>query len=230
MRKYCLLLLLCIGAQLTHAQTAAKGTAYFDVVVSDTVQLRAVSFTYKISAGMSAASEGAGMFAAMMRGLDTSDTQQSMEALRRMLRDNAYAYTEDISDKYNSKSPSVKAVYVTVTSEPQLVLLRDRVARIEGVSGTLYGVDYESPDKYFELLFRRLYDKAQQQAKLMAWVAGQTSYHISSATETPEPSNSYEDMLGMMTKKMPMMGLLLDGNTRLTKTYTRRMTFRYEMQ
>ena len=212
---------------------AAQVQRTVEVTVSDTVTLKATSFVYKISAG-----DDNGMLGAMssLLGKDKGDEgkySQQIDSAEQVLRENHYHYSYDNDNKYTlGKSGRSSALLVTLTSEAELEGLCKKLSVVQSLKGKIQNVSYEKPDAYLTTLFGRLYAAANKQAGELATISGSTLGKVISITEiqTNSPTaGSYESLMSEMMKKMPFAAMYDTAET-LTQTYTRRISFRFELK
>jgi hypothetical protein len=212
---------------------AAQGQRTVEVILSDTVNLKATSFVYKISGG-----EDNGMYGALasMSGKESGDEGKyslQIDSAEQLLRENHYHYSFNTENKYAlGKSGKPSALMVTLTSEAELDGLCKKLSKIQGLKGKIQNVSYERPDAYLPAMFGRLYADATRQAGTLATISGGAIGKVIAITEipaTPAATGPYESMMSEL-KKMPLFAAMYETAEGLTQTYTRRMSFRFEMK
>jgi hypothetical protein len=96
------------------------------------------------------------------------------------------------------------------------------------VYGNLKSVEYESPDPYYNAMFKSLYTKAVNEAGVLAKMTGGSISKVISITEIKEPDNYYDEMLKIFSKSK-IFSWLMNSNGIMTKNYIRKFTFRFEL-
>lgn len=222
------LLLLC--ASFT-AKSQTQRTV--EVIISDTLNLKATSFEYKISAG----NEDMGMFGALASamGKDGGDQGKNdllIDSVEQLLKANHYNFTMNAENKYalgHSGKPS--AVIVKLSSEAELEGLCKKLTKLHGLNGTVQNVNYEKPDQYLSGMFARLYSSATREAGEWAKNSGGSLGKVLNITEIKSMSDApgpYESMMSEMMKKPPFSAIY-ESSVGFTKTYSRKMSFRFEL-
>jgi hypothetical protein len=211
----------------------AQSQRTIEVLISDTVTLKATSFVYKISAG-----DDNSMLSSMasMMGKGSGDEAKyssQIDSAEQLLKENHYHYSYETDNKYAlGKSGKPSALIVTLASEAELDVLCKKLSNIQSLKGKIQNVSYEKPDAYLHAMFGRLYADAVRQAGELATISGSSLGKVIAITETPATSAStapYESMMDMM-KKIPLFAAMYEAPESLTQTYIRRISFRFELK
>jgi len=234
MKKY-LYSLVFIALLFSTCIASAQGQRSIEVISSDTIHLKAISFEYKISI----AEEQSSVFSALAafggkENADESKYAPQMDSLEKILKDNHYKYTYSVDNKYAlGKHVKPSAVIIVLSSETELNTLCKKLSPMQSLKGKVQNITYEKPDPYLEAMFGRLYTAAAAQASQMARISGASLGKVITITEiataSAGPSASpYESMMTDMMKKMPFGGLY-ELTESLSSPYCRKMSFRFEL-
>jgi hypothetical protein len=212
---------------LLSTATKAQEKRYVETIVTDTVMLKPVQFKYEISSGDVANPYD------IYTPKDENETSNatSINDVELALKKEKFSYTMKDENNFTIvKSGKDKpSIVVTLKSMEELAQLYKLLSVYKGISGKIISSDYESPSVYYNVMFKRLYDKAFSEATMLAKISGNEIDKMASATEIVEQGNSYMDWIFEMAK-FSSSGDLFGGSGGLYKVYTRKFSFRFDLK
>lgn len=202
----------------------AQESRFIEVLVSDTINLKALSYTYMISIEPTYNyDEEEGKAEA-----PKSATLNDVEALLKKENIN-FEYSKSSDLTISTKNMASPSIIVTMKTRAELEKLYNLINPLKGVSGSIAYASYETSDLYNTQMFRKLYTKAQTQANEMAKVSGSEIKRMSNAIEVKDQMDGYMDFFKQIFRKMPK-GAGLGFDTFTENVYTKRMQFRFELK
>ncbi len=225
MKNIALLVLILFSMLLPNISTAASDH-FVEVVVSDTVVLKALHYTYEITIGQSSAFPD---FSKTQ--IDNYGDKDSMLKTVEFELDKAnFKYRMDEKNKYTKtkdQSTSI-SLLVDLVSKEELEKLFNLIVPMPGVYGDVISVQYESAAPYYDQMFRKLYAQARQEADLIAKTSGSNVSKVVSITEVKDQADYYGEMMKQFSK-IPIFNQLFSNGNRMTSNYIRKFTFRFEI-
>jgi len=214
--KFFLILFLLLSISLF-----AQEQHYIQIVVSDTVTLKPIKFTYKITA------ENQYNYT---YGKDTSKSVKInlQDIYDKLGKENFSERTFFNGYSVLSYGKDNEAILVTVSSRSELERLYEFVKDIKGASGKISNIEFEAPDQYIDLLFEHMYNKAKTQAGILA---GKTGNEIGKVINVSEVKNQWEglmDYYGQIEKNLSIEFLTVNND--FGKTYMRNLQFTFELK
>ncbi|GAB4092229.1 hypothetical protein GCM10028786_11550 [Flaviaesturariibacter terrae] len=220
-----MLLLALLGQQSVWAQ---KGK-FIEISATDTIQLKALSLTYDVQIG-----QGTIPFMSIPIPMPTAEGADSLlpaATVYRMLAQNNFSPRFAAPVSYRLPATSDSVIQVSITSESELGRLYLLLKSIRGVSGRISNSRYESIDTYKQASFQRLYERARQDAALLAGVSGGSVGKLLSVQETA--SNSITDMMAGYSKlfeKSDVFSSMFGSENPLSHSVERKLVFRFELK
>ncbi len=206
--------------------TVAQEPRYIETTVSDTVKLNPLSFTYEISLS----SESYSFDYSALLGIDDTSKSVNMTDVLSLLKKEKFTLSTDADNSYTlPKTSSTKStIVVALSSLAELERLCKLLSNLNGVSGKITSTEYESPARYAETLFKRLYDKALSEATILAKISGSQVGRMISASEPTDVYSGYMDWIKELSSvsSYDLFGL----NKHLYKVFTRKLSFRFELK
>jgi hypothetical protein len=225
--KFKLSFLLLLAFVMYSYASLAQEKRSIEIIVSDTVILKPVLIKYQISSGdlSNPYSED------YPQSAGDAAAAASLDEVSLALKNAKFTYAMTTDDNYTiSKSVQNKpSIMVTMQSKEELERLKKVLDVYKGISGKISSVDFESPVRYHEIMFKRLYDKAFAEANIFAKLAGTTVDKLGSAAETGDQYGGYMDWLMELSKTASQYDLF-NMNAGLTKVYTRKFSFKFELK
>lgn len=214
--KFFLILFLLLSISLF-----AQEQHFIQIVVSDTVTLKPIKFTYKIT------SENQYNYT---YGKDTSKSVKInlQDIYDKLGKENFSERTFFNGYSVLSYGKDNEAILVTVSSRSELERLYEFVKDIKGASGKISNVEFESPDQYIELLFERMYDKAKTQAAILA---GKTGNEIGKVINVSEVKSQWDGLMEYYSQLEKNLSIeFFMANNDFGKTYSRNLQFTFELK
>jgi len=205
---------------------SAQELRYIDIVVSDTVILQPISYTYQISVGDSYNIYDIDYY----QKDSTKIVPPEISDIEKDLKKDNFTYTNAVQNDYSlSKSRKESSVLlVTLKNKHELDRLIKLLNPIKGVSGKITDIKLESPEKYYPEMFKRLYDKAVAQATLLATVSGNQIGRMLNASEVKCEWEGLFDKVNQLSKKNPYESWFMQAD--LFSQYIRKLEFRFELK
>jgi len=204
----------------------AQEKRYVETIVSDTVMLKPVGFVYQISAGNT------------VTGYETYVPQDNSDDLKSatlpeiedLIKKARFSYVMSDKNDYSimKGTQNEPSIMVTLNSKNELDKLYKLLSSYKGISGQIFSVDYESPALYYDIMFKRLYEKALSEATVLAKISGNEIDKMVSATEVTDQFGGYMDMLTEISKYSSYDNFGLNSTS--YKTYTRKFSFRFDLK
>jgi hypothetical protein len=207
--------------------SVAQEKRSIEIIVSDTIILKPVLIKYQISSGDQANPYTDDYL--KKAGEDPAAT--SLDDVSLALKNANFTYAMFTEDNYTiSKSiQSNPSIMVTLKSKVELDRLRKVLDVYKGISGKISSVDFESPVLYHDIMFKRLYDMALAEANIFAKIVGSTVDKLGRASEVIDQNGGYMDWL-MEISKMASQYEPFNMNAGLTKVYTRKFSFKFDLK
>ena len=205
---------------------SAQELRYIDIIVSDTVLLQPISYTYQISVG-----DSYNIYDIDYYQKDSIKfVPPEISDIEKDLKKDNFAYTNAEENDYSlSKSRKENSVLlVTVKNKHDLDRLLKLLSPIKGVSGKITDIKLESPEKYFPEMFKHLYNKAVEQATSLATVSGNQIGRMLSASEVKCEWEGLFDKVNQLSKKNPYESWFMQAD--LFSQYIRKLEFRFELK
>jgi len=222
--------LVVLGVLCVSGTVISQNERYVEVVSIDTLVLKPVKFHYQIT--ISKLSTEIDVYGDLM---DSQDPEKYTEGktlfeIATLLKKEKFDFSIGESKKsplsYNKPDSSIVAV---LEGEQELNRIKLLISDENGAEGAIIDVEYESPAKYQEGSYRRLYSRALNQATSLAKITKNEIGDIISISEfNSNDSNSWMDLYkGIMEEAA--FGLFgqskEDGKSEIVK-----MIFRFELR
>jgi len=204
----------------------AQEQRFVEIIVSDTISLKAEQFIYQISIGDQVD------FYGFSYPLDDSITVDlpTVSEVEDVLRSNKFSYKILTTKDYTLSKNKINrpAIQVTLYSRQEIERLYKLLETIQGISGKIVSVDYESPDLYNKEMYRRLFAKAKEEASILAGVTGDDVGTILSVAEKRDEWLDYFDLIKKFSEEIEYN--LWGMKCLWTKQYKREFQFRFELK
>lgn len=180
----------------------AQEPRYVELEVSDTVALHATKFIYEISFGQQ--TEFMGMRIPLDEKNSKSASMADVKDLTGKLDSEKFDYSLSSARDYTiTDSPLLPSVYVNLDTENELKRLYNLLKDEKGIVGKIKDIVYEPIDKYQQVIYQDLYEKARRQATIIAGMSGNSIGYLNSATNVNN-QNQYMDLYEEAFKNMPL--------------------------
>ncbi len=182
--------------------TFAQQSRFIELTVTDTITLKPISYTYQIDIGEK--NDFMGMDIMMdfeEEDLPTTSIPQITKALDKEGFQYSLSSDKDYTVSSKTKNPSL---LVPLTNENELKVLIDILKKLDGITGKIKEVKYESEAKFQDESFKRLYNKALAQATMMSKVSGESIGQLLSISDNAGASSfNFMDYYKQMLVEMP---------------------------
>lgn len=207
-----------------HAQT----NKFIEVMVSDTISLKPLEFTYKINTGNDAT------FLGMNTERDKTDPIISINNIKRILDKNSFKYRVETKGNYDivPTRTADSSILITLTSDTSLERLYKLLLTIKGIAGKISNVKYESDSPYRADIYKRLYSQAHSDAKMLATISGNAIGQLISVEEPKEsdPYSGYMDMFKKMASNNNMFAELFGMEDGFMQVTVKKLLFKFELK
>ena len=212
----------------------AQKQRFVEIIISDTLTLQAKQFTYQINIGEQMSFMG--LTIPIPQTEKDSASLPALSDIEKNLEKNHFSYTINNENDYSisKSSQNPPTLLLTLTSKTELDRLFNLLKSMQGISGKIIHVEYESPVLFYNEIFNRLFSKAQAEASALAHVTGNETGKLLNITEIkeqqPEPyMDSYMELLKPLLKSFSAVDVFGQNNN-LTKKYERKMQFKFELK
>lgn len=192
---------------------------YIQIIVSDTVILKPLQFTYKISES-----------SYTYNPIDTQIAEKvSLSEVNEKLEKENFTERVKFNDfSISGYSKTDGEILVTINSLAELQRLYILLKDINGIMGKISNIQYESPEVYTDRLFGKMFQKAKKQAEMMAGATGNQLGGVTNVSEVKGQWDSIFDMYAQFEREMPTE--FLRSNPDFGKTYYRNFQFTFELK
>ena len=209
-------------------QLHAQITKFIEVMVSDTISLKPVEFTYQVSSGVDAG------FFGMKTEKEDTDPIISINTIKKILDKNNFRYHVELKQNYNISTvkPVDSAIFITITSDTSLKRLYKLLLTIKGISGKISNVKYESDAPYKADMYKRLYSQAYTDAMMLGKVSGHSVGELISVEEPKEIDfySGYMDMFKKMAGSDNMLSQLFGMDDNLIQVTVKKLLFKFSLK
>jgi len=209
----------------------AQEQRFIEIIVSDTMTLQSKQITYQINIGEQMSFLGI----TIPQTEKDSTSLPSLSDIQSTLTKKHFAYTvNNVNDYSISKnSQAHPSIILTLNSKNELDRLFNLLKSMQGITGKIIHVEYESPALYHDELFKRLYSKAQIEASSLADSTGNETGKLINITEVKEQQaesnmDTYMEWMKQLSKSFSAD--LSGQNNNLTKKYERKFQFKFELK
>lgn len=162
---------------------------YIEVIVSDTISLKAISFIYEISEQESYDEydeyemyDENGEIIEKKGNNQDKVIKNTLEDIKAILKKEKIAFKEDNFAQYTPSNPftkltkenASKKIILELKNELEIKHIQTLIEGKNGIKGSLSSINYESLEAYQSIIYERLYKKAMKKAGIIASQSGNT--------------------------------------------------------
>lgn len=117
---------------------------------------------------------------------------------------------------------------MSLNSVAELEKLYNSLLSLKGITGNITDIRFEDPEKYKNTLYKKLYDKAHEQATLLASFSKNTLGGLMSIEEEKASQDYFSDLienLGSITRNIPFMNPFFQNS--FQKTYEKKLIYKF---
>jgi hypothetical protein len=198
-----------------------------EVIASDTVELKPLEFVYQVGIG----EQNNLRYMIGKQGPETTVLATSAD-LRAVLLKNNFPFEEAPPNLYeiNTNQKDDAAFVVKIHSLAELKRFYISIKELKGISGMVKDIQYESVSIYKNEMYKNLYEKAAEDAKLIANAAGKSIGPIISIEELKGPLDNlgFGDLWSEIFNKNPL-STMFGMSQSLEKKVIRKMIFKFQL-
>jgi hypothetical protein len=211
---------------ISHVSFAQQNNV-IEVIASDTIELKPLEFDYQVGIGEQ------NNLRYMIGKQEPETTVLATPAdLRALLSKNNFPFEEVTPNLYvvNTNQKNDLAFVVKLHSLGELKRFYNSVQSLKGINGMIKDIQYESIELYKNEMYKSLYAKAAEDAKLMANAAGKSIGSVISIEELKGPLDNLGlgDLWSEIFNKNPLSAMLGLSPT-LDKRVIRKMVFKFQL-
>ncbi len=213
-----------IGLMFFSVIVYSQEKRFVEVIVSDTIELKAIQITYKISIGQSYE------FMGMKVPDKTSEKEDlpSISDITAILDKEKIKYSLSDEQEYTiSTTESKPDILIVLKDETELKKLYNTLKSAKGISGKINEVAYEPISKYLESSYKKIYSKALYQASLLAKTTNNSLGKVISINTVSGDTNNYMDYYKQLMKSTNLG--MFNTNNAFPKKEEIKMSFKFEL-